>query len=727
MKKLSVQENNSRVNILIVDDKPEKVMALSVVLEDLQQNIVRAYSGKEALRCLLQQDFAVILLDVDMPGMDGFETASMIRKRKRSDSTPIIFVTAFGDDTHAARGYSLGAVDYILAPVVPEVLRTKVGVFVDLNRRTLQVERQADWLRKRTAQLHKVTEAALAVNSALSLEATLKVAAERACDVIGARQACAVTFRAPETADGLVIFSHSDPLVESIHDDGAWEPDDSVYSPPVTEQHPWPIDTFLCQLNKAVRMTQAELESHPAWKEWTGQSADHGMLRGLLAAPLSSREGKNMGLIRLSEKHDGDFTEEDEAVLVQLSQMVSIAIENTRFVEAREANRLKDEFLATLSHELRTPLNAIMGWTRLLQMQSLGPADVTRGLDIIDRNARAQIKLIEDLLDLSRITNGKMGLNIRHVSLGSVIQAALDASRPAAEAKEILVHQGPMPMPDQISADPDRLLQVIGNLLSNAIKFTPDRGHISIGVDRTPSHFLIRVSDTGKGISREFLPQVFDRFRQAESSTTRMQGGLGIGLAIVRHIVQLHGGTVHAESEGDGLGSVFTVRFPIHSRANGGLSVDYPLVQNDSQKALELSGVHVLVVEDERDAREMLVVILRRYKAHVTGVASVKEALEAFENARPHVVVSDISLPGEDGYSLIRRIRRRHPDGGGRVPALALTAHARKEDCARALSAGFQVHMAKPIEPEQLVLKLMQLVADGDKPSAIDLGRSIAD
>jgi signal transduction histidine kinase/DNA-binding response OmpR family regulator len=691
---------DGKINILIVDDKPEKVLALEVILQELGQNIVRAYSGREALRCLLNQAFAVILLDVNMPGMDGFETASLIRQRATTEGVPIIFVTAMDDETHVSRGYSLGAVDYIQQPVVAEVLRTKVAVFVDLFRKSEQVRRQADSLRHHAAQLHKLTAASLAIHSATTLERMFAVVTATSREITGARRAQAIFCR-DQSGKPASVFRCDSESTEVRQIDG-YRPDSLG------------LQAEVCALNKPIRMSRKELENHPA------QGSDAGLWRaagGWLAAPLLARDGRNLGLIEVTEKSTGDFTEDDEAVLVQLAQMGSIAIENTLYAAERETNRIKDEFLSTLSHELRTPLNAILGWTQLLQMEPL-PPDVGHGLEVIDRNARAQTKLIEDLLDVSRITTGKLVLNLRPTLLGPVIRAAADAIRPAVEAKQIAIDCVLSAAEAVVDADADRLQQVFWNLFSNAAKFTPESGRIEVRLELQENSVQLRVTDTGRGISPAFLPYVFDRFRQADSTSTRSHGGLGIGLTIVRHIVQLHGGTVAADSEGEGKGATFSVTLPL-AAIKAPARPKPPAVESaavPSDYTADLGGLRILVVDDEADAREVVAATLMRCGAVVETTGSVDEALAAISRSSPDVVISDIAMPDKDGYDLIRLLREMPAKDGNLIPALALTAYAREEDHQRALDAGFQFHLAKPVNPGALIRAISQLkipVAEG--------------
>jgi CheY-like chemotaxis protein len=361
--------------------------------------------------------------------------------------------------------------------------------------------------------------------------------------------------------------------------------------------------------------------------------------------------------------------------------------------ELAAANRAKEEFLATLSHELRTPLNAMLGWTRLLRMGKLDAAGMARALETIERNAHVQEQLIADILDVSRIVTGKLRVDLRPIELEPVIEAGIDALRPAAEAKDVdltseIVNSG------TVMGDPDRLQQVIWNLLANAIKFTPAGGRVHLSLDRKGPHAEIRVADTGEGIAPALLPYVFDRFTQGDASVTRPHGGLGLGLSIVRHIVELHGGQVHAWSEGQDKGASFSVMLPIQavrvasqSRAVG----DHPL-----------SGLRVLVVDDDADAREVVSLALSDCGARTRGAASAREALQLLPDFRPDVLVSDISMPGEDGYALIRRIRALAARGLGDVPAVALTGLSDVGERGRALTAGFQQFIPKPVEADQL-------------------------
>ncbi|MDP3719916.1 MAG: response regulator [Acidobacteriota bacterium] len=559
------------VNILVVDDRDENLLALEAVLSDPGYRIVRARSGREALREVLDQDFALILLDVQMPGVDGYETAVLIRERPRSRQTPIIFLTAndWGSQ-HVFRGYTVGAVDYLVKPVSADVLRSKVAVFVELFNR-----------------------------------------------------------------------------------------------------------------QEALRLAQAELEQRIA--ERTRELASANVA---LSAEVEERRRIEQERVRL-------LTREQAARL-----------------EAEAANRLKDEFLATLSHELRTPLNAIMGWAHVLNQSTGDRPTVQRAADVIRQNATAQAQMIEDILDVSRIVGGRLVLDARPVQLREVIDDAIDSLAPASAAKNIQIVRR---LADGVlvHGDRDRLQQVVWNLVSNALKFTPKGGRIEVELQDADGDAAIRVTDTGIGIASDFLPFVFDRFRQANSSKSRRHSGLGLGMAIVRHLVELHGGTVSAESAGEGKGATFRLRLP--------RGADLPRVaetaaarvedRDEEDAALEhLHGVHILIVEDDADSRNVLALLLRKLGALVEAVASAREALDRLTARRPDVLVSDIGMPDEDGYSLIRQVRQMPADLARKLPAIALTAYARRQDAEAALGAGFDCHLPKPVAPAELIRAIKGIV-----------------
>jgi signal transduction histidine kinase/ActR/RegA family two-component response regulator len=389
-----------------------------------------------------------------------------------------------------------------------------------------------------------------------------------------------------------------------------------------------------------------------------------------------------------------------------------LASERDARTAAESANRLKDEFLSTVSHELRTPLTAIKGWAAMLRAGRLDAAQVDRALETIERNAMSQKQIIDGLLDVSRIITGRMCLDVAPLKLGSVIEAAIEAVHPAAEAKGIHLSAMLDSTAETVWGDAERLQQVVWNLLSNAVKFAPKGGHVEVRLERADSHVEIAVADNGRGIKPEFLPYVFERFRQEDSGMNRQQGGLGLGLAIVRHLVELHGGTVHAASDGPDKGATFTVSLPIAAArpvSPEELRAKAPGGKLAPENPPSLAGVRALFVDDEADARELIAMMLAHGGAEVRTAVSATEALAACDEWRPDVLISDIGMPGEDGYTLIKKLRARESERGGHIPAIALTAYGRREDCLRALSVGYERHIPKPVEPDELLTVVASL------------------
>ncbi|NJR22688.1 MAG: response regulator [Richelia sp. CSU_2_1] len=587
-----------------------------------------------------------------------------------------------------------------------QAIRSMAVVWDITDRKQLEFDRSQALARERSYldRLQKLTAASVEINSTLSVEEILQLAVERARSILEAHQAAVNLNPAGNWERATTKISMSEKYAR-------WQD----YSEPPDGTG---IYSKVCQTQQVMRLTQAQLESHPAWHGFGKAAGKHPPLRGWLAAPLTARDGKNLGVIQLSDKYEGEFGEDDESLLVQLAQAVSGAIDNARLYEASvQANRMKDEFLATLSHELRSPLNAILGWTQLLRNRTFNPATTMRALETIERNARLQTQLIEDLLDISRIIRGKLTLNPCPVNLISIVEAAVNTVRLAADAKSIEVQfaiadlgthnleiceknefsdksiSAPNPR-FLVSGDPGRLQQVVWNLLSNAIKFTPRDGRVEIRLSRIDGEVELTVSDTGMGIAADFLPYVFESFRQADASITRTHSGLGLGLAIVRQLVELHGGTVRADSPGLDRGATFTFRLPAIQVATGLGEEPEGLVVG-----ADLRGIKILVVDDEVDSLEFLEFVLEECGAKVRAAASAAQALEAALEFVPDVLISDIGMPEEDGYSLLARLRA----GKGKFRAIALTAYARDEDRDRALAVGFDRHLAKPVSPDELV------------------------
>ncbi len=739
-----MQDELEKINILMVDDSPTNLLALETILEGPDRNLVRATSGDEALRYLLNDEVAVILLDVYMPGIDGLETAALIRGREKSRDIPIIFLTA--DSTgnrHIAKGYSLGAVDYILKPVEPDILRSKVAVFVELFKKTEEIKRQAELLHEKNLELENANLERLGMlielGQQLAAEHDPTRVLEKFChaarDIIGAAHTCVG-----------VLDNHAPSPFFCSSDQGT-----TVYADADTPVVDEGLLATLLKERRPVRLSEAnglldaaQLPSH------------NGAARSFLGTPIFSST-QVYGWLYLTDKIGADeFSEADERLAVTLSTQVAVAYENARLyteaqrhaselqqeiterkqaeeerarmlvreqaarAEAESANRTKDEFLATLSHELRTPLTAILGWSHLLQTNKFDGQSTARALETIERNARSQSQLIDDLLDVSRIITGKLRLDVRPLELIKIVEAVVESSRPAADAKTIKFDVALDKSASQIVGDATRLQQVFWNLFSNAVKFTPEGGRVEVRLERDDLQAQVVVSDNGQGINPQFLPVIFDRFRQADGSTTRKHGGLGLGLAIARHLVEMHGGTIKARSEGINKGATFIVRLPLRPanhnlEAGAGLSASMGGNKNRLDNCSPvLDGLRILVVEDEVDTRDLILTVLKQCGAEVRGSESAAEALVVFKEWSPDLLITDIGLPKEDGFSLLRKVRELNQQSG-QIPAVALTAYATPEDRDRVLSAGFQMHIAKPVEPEELLTIIANIAGRSNK------------
>jgi signal transduction histidine kinase/ActR/RegA family two-component response regulator len=459
-----------------------------------------------------------------------------------------------------------------------------------------------------------------------------------------------------------------------------------------------------------------------------GMPPGHLPVRSYLAVPVRLRHGETIGGLFFGHREPAVFDARAERIVVGIAAQASIAVENARvYEEARRVavekdrlveveraaraeidrvSRLKDEFLATLSHELRTPLTAILGWAKVLLLKRDDAASVARGLEAIARNAKAQARLIEDLLDMNRIISGKVRLEVQPSDLASVVEAALESVRPSAEAKSLALRVVVDPAAGPVIGDPNRLQQVVWNLLTNAVKFTPRGGSVDVQLRRVDSQLEVIVRDTGIGIEPHFLPQVFDRFRQADASTTRAQSGLGLGLSIAKQLTELHGGTLRASSDGLDRGATFVLSLPLSPTLRGA-SGEHPAASVAAAaglgRALDLSGVRILVVDDEADARQLVEQLLRDCRAEVHTAASASEGLTLLGSVRPDLLLSDIGMPECDGYQFIQQVRQLAADRGGKTPAIALTAFARTQDRVRTMIAGYQVHLSKPVEPQELL------------------------
>jgi len=541
--------------------------------------------------------------------------------------------------------------------------------------------------RRYAARLNGLAQASLAITSAVTLDDALQLITDEACRIIQAHLA-ATLIRIEENGRKRTIRAMS------CHDRNVrWVEDDTGD----------PADLFSSLAEETTtthRLAKSELAAHPISR--LVESTD---LASALLAPLQERDGVCIGVIILGSHKDDAFSDDDEAVLTQLAHMASAAIQNARlYREARAANQAKDDFLATLAHELRTPMTGILGWIQMLKYEHAEQSDVDTAIDMIESSTRIQVRLVEDLLDVSRIIAGKLRIDVRAVELAPVLETVIETFRARAKESNVEIDARIETEPLSVLGDDTRLHQIIWNLLSNAIKFTPEGGRVRVELTRVHGNAIIRVTDSGQGISPEFLPHVFDRFQQADNSTTRRESGLGLGLAIVRYLVELHSGTVEVHSEGRGHGAMFCVTLPLIAVHTDG-SAEEP-----SREPPRLNGIHVLVVDDEQAAGDLVADVLRRFGAVTLAVTSVAEAVKTLRRFTADIIVSDIAMPGEDGYALIRRLRDIEPILGRSVPAMALTGYGRPDDRARILASGFQQYMQKPVAADELAHAIERLV-----------------
>lgn len=734
--------------ILVVDDDP-------VLLEALPETVRMRMPGVEvdvcesaraAIEHMTGTDYDAIVSDIKMPEMDGL--ALLHEVKERSSDTPILLITGHGEHDLAVRALRGGAYDFIQKPIDRDYFVASLQRAIQTRQLKRQLESHKQALARHASELERIVEERThalveanrakdeflrardqALAEAQAAQRRLTFLSEASRVLVGSLDYSATLdqvarLTVPTLADfcvvtmieGHLVFRH---MACAHVDQGKQELLQTLY------EHLAQLDTEGAHpLLDVVRTNQSTLyadlsELEPIAPQEVEYLEVHRTLgaRSMMIVPLIAR-GRTLGVISLGMAESGRrYQEADLTLAEEMARRAAMAVDNARlYSEVREANRLKDEFLATVSHELRTPLTAILGWAQMLRSGQLEETTARKAINSIERNAKAQAHLIEDLLDISRIITGKLRLDVHPVELGPIIDAALDAVRPAADAKSIRLQKTLDYRAGLVSGDPTRLQQIVWNLLSNAIKFTPGGGCVQVRLERVNDQVQLSVSDTGEGIAQHFLPYIFDIFRQADSTITRKHGGLGLGLAIVRHLVEMHGGTVQAESAGEGKGSVFTVRLPLAGLRQMERS---PEGDGGQQAALmkglhldhapALDGLHVLVVEDEPETRDMLVAILTRCGAQVRASESAKRALETIQEWKPDVLVSDISMPGEDGYELIKKVRALGPERGGRIPAVALTAYARTEDRLRALSAGFQIHVPKPVEPAELAAVVASL------------------
>jgi len=666
--------------ILIVDDLPEKFLVYESILEELGQTLVYATSGAEALKAVLRDEFAVILLDVNMPGMDGFEAASLIRSRRRSSATPIIFLTAWADEFRIAQGYASGAVDYIPTPVVPEILRAKVRVFVELfGMRRLTARQAEEQAKKVVAEEAARRFAFLAgagdrLNRSLDFDTTLATFAEVSIPYL----ADFVTVRLDAQVDrgAVSACAWQDAGGETrFHGDGGCQ---------------W-LDDLADDLSIA-RAAPILIASAP-------DIADAPSLIGgsLLLLPLATR-GRRLGAVAFARGPSrAAFQEADVTLVHDIVNRGAVALENALLVQTiRETDRRKDEFIATLAHELRNPLAPVRNAVEILNQVDVNDAHVQRCRSIIDRQVRQLTRLVDDLLDVSRINSGKIELRRERVEVPAVIERAVEISRAAIEEAE---HELSVSLSDEtlmLDVDPVRIAQVVANLLNNAAKYTDAGGRIELTAAGGDDDVLITVKDNGVGIPKDRLSDVFEMFTQVENDQYRAQGGLGVGLSLARRLVELHGGSISARSEGLGFGSEFVVRLPLAAATEAPLP--HRSVPIDKRPASE--ALKILVVDDNRDSAESLGLLLKLRGHRVSTAFDGRMGLAAAAETRPDIVFLDLGMPEMSGYEVAAQLKQ---DESFRDTILvALTGWGQDEDRRRTSKAGFHFHCTKPIPVEEL-------------------------
>lgn len=643
------------INILIVDDEPANLLVLETVLEDPGYRIVRAMSAEQALRALMADEFAVLVLDIQLPDMNGIELAQMIKERKKTAHLPIIFLTAYFDqDQHRLQGYGTGAVDYMNKPFNATIMRSKVAVFAELHRKTLEAQRANDRLR----ELNETLERRVSERTEALLQADRKLQATLS-----------------SITDGLLLIEH-DGRIGYANEQGA----------------------------QLLGCHAAELLGRHRREVFDGAAFEAGFERAVGGHQAVSFESP-LGGERWLQCHcypsdDGlsvyfhDVTDRRE---LQLRREQLLAAEQAARSASEHAAHAKEQFIAAVSHELRTPLAAIIGWANVLSQPGIEAVTVQRGIQAIARNAQAQSVLVSDLLEMSRLIAGKLRLDVQRVDLNDIVAGAADTARPTAESRRLAIELQMSPQPAEVQGDPSRLMQVVMNLVTNSMKFTPAGGRVTIATTVHEASVELSVSDTGQGIDAGFMPHLFDRFSQADDIAARAHGGLGLGLSIVKNLTELHGGEVSASSAGAGFGAVFVVRLP---RAVPGQQPP-DTGPGGEMGDRSVAGLAVLLVDDHADVLEAHARMLSEQGAVVTTAPSAHAALGLLAAQRFDILVSDLGMPGMDGYALLRRVRGDLGMDAKVLPAVAVTAFVRSEDRDAALEAGYQACLQKPVSPVQ--------------------------
>lgn len=708
---------SEKVNILLVDDHVENLIALEAILDGPGHNLIRATSGREALRCLLHEDYAVILLDVQMPGMDGFETAALIRERDKLKHTPIIFLTALNrGDSNVYRGYSLGAVDYIFKPFEAEVLRAKVNVFVELFRKTEEVRHQAELLRHANQELGRNNKAIGGLYQELERK-SIELYKER--DFISA---------VLETAGSPVVVFDPEGKIERVNK--ALEQISGYNRQELEGKKPWENLVDEEDVPKAINaIERVRKGEYPLQQEncWVTKSGDIRRIVFTYAA-LLNEDGSTAHIIGtgvdITERHHAEeevkkLNEElEQRVLTRTAQLQSanrdLEIEVNERKRAEEelkrakevaemANSAKDQFLAVLSHELRTPLTPVLTIIQMLEEEPDLDDDLRTWVQTIRRNVELEARLIDDLLDLTRIANGKLQLNIDVVDVHSLLDNVIEICKEDIKRKNIHLEVERTAINTVMKGDPARLQQVFWNLLKNAVKFTPERGKITIRTSTLANgEFKFDVIDSGIGMSKQLLPKVFDAFEQGDKKITRQFGGLGLGLAISRALIDAHNGKIQAYSAGKNKGATFSVILPTVDAVDntGAVELREKIVSSNGQ-----SNTKILIVEDNPDTGDVLQNLLERKGYHVKVAHSVQEAVRLAGQFHYEIVISDIGLPDGTGHELLEKLSAIRPSR-----SIAMSGYGMERDIQKSLTAGFSAHFVKPIDFDQLHATIVQLV-----------------
>ncbi len=703
-----------QVNILIVDDLAEKHVVMGSILEELGQNVVSARSGREALRLILQMEFAVILLDVNMPDIDGLETASLIRQYKRTSRTPILFITAYVDEAQATKGYALGAVDYISSPVVPEILRSKVKVFVDLHRMNRQLQQQvterealARSEAARTAaedatrRADYLSDASHRLSMSLNIDATVHALADVAVPRLGAAAAV------------VLLDAHGEfhcrclkgPYDEEPPADPVFVGGHRKLNPKIAAAIQAAMLSRKIEFSTPVPICEAAASAGESSLSWP--RLPHAP-ESMAICPLVAGEQMLGALILFGDVTD--FRQADAALLSEVAGRASIAMENARLYSlVQEADRRKNEFLAMLAHELRNPLAPIRNAVHIMHAAPVVEPQVAWARDVIAHQVDHMSRMVDDLLDVSRIVRGKVAVQTEALLLSTLCERAVEASSPLLAARDQELEVGIPAEAVVLQGDLVRLSQVLSNLLNNASKFTDKHGKITLNASFAGETVTIIVSDNGQGIEPEFLPRIFDLFAQGDQALDRAQGGLGIGLTLVKHLVELHNGQVEAYSEGRGKGCRISLTFPASASSGEGIDLASAIVPRIA-RPLEAASRKVLVVDDLPASADTLKVLLEMEGFVVRIANDGASALDIARQFVPDVLILDIGLPGMDGFEVARQLRNR-PESKNAL-LIALTGYGEAESRLRSQEAGFDHHVVKPADIDFLLSLVSQPVAE---------------